>query len=151
MEVRRHMKYAINVFLLIFLCVSGNRLLAFGSMSADEVRALFTGNTATGDKRDGVAPGHGPGNMTENYKEKFVFFFADNGTVKNRIGGEDKTGTWHVTDSGKLCLKWNNKKEKCAPVYKDGKTYKRVTESRMGRVILELVFIRFTPGNEYDL
>jgi hypothetical protein len=143
------MKYAANVFLLLFLCVSGNRVIAFGSLSAGEVRTLFTGNTATGNKRDGLA--FGPENMTENYTEEFIFFFAENGTVKNRIVDKDKTGTWHVTDSGKLCHKWNNKKKKCAPVYKEGKNYKRVTETRMGRVILELVFTQFTPGNKYNL
>lgn len=145
------MKYVFKVFLLLFLCVSGSHLLAFGSLSADEVRTLIVGNTAEGEQRDGVAPGHGPGNMTENYTTSFVFFFASNGTVKYKIGGERITGEWHVTDSGKLCIKWNNKKKKCAPVYKDGKNYKRVTESRMGRVILELVFTRFTPGNKYNL
>jgi len=60
------MKYGVNIFLLLFLCVFGSRLLAFGSMSADDVCTLFTGNTAEGEQRNGVAPGHGPGNMTEN-------------------------------------------------------------------------------------
>jgi hypothetical protein len=145
------MKYIVNVFLLLFICVPGSDLFAFGNMSADEVRTLFTAKTAEGEQRDGIAPGHGPENMTENFPEKFVIFFAANGTVKHKIGDKGKTGTWHVTDSGKLCLKWKGKKKRCAPVYKDGKVYKRVTESRMGRVLLELVFFRFTPGNKYDL
>lgn len=145
------MKYGVNIFLLLFLCVFGSRLLAFGSMSADDVRTLFTGNTAEGEQRDGVAPGHGPGNMTENYAEKFSIYFAENGIAKRKIGDKHKTGEWHVTDSGKLCFKWGRKKDKCASVYKDGKTYKRVTESKMGRVQLELVFFRFIPGNKYDL
>ena len=99
------MKHAFNILLLLFLCVFGNHSLAFGSLSADEVRTLITGNTAEGEQRDGVASGHGPENMTENYAASFVFFFASNGTVKYKTGGDRITGKWHVTDSGKLCLK----------------------------------------------
>ncbi len=145
------MKYKINVLVLLLLCMTSGNLFAFGSLSADEVRTLFNDSTAEGEQRDGVAPGHGPGNMTENYVEDFVFFFAKNGTLEYKKGSEHKTGKWHVTDSGKLCLKWEGKKKKCAPVYKDGKNYKRVTESRMGRVLLELVFMKFIPGNKYNL
>jgi len=145
------MKYNANVFLLLFLCLSGSHLFAFGNMSADEVRKLFTATTAEGEQRDGVAPGLGPKNMTENYPENFVIFFDENGTATHKIGDKRKTGKWRVTDNGKLCIKWEDMKKKCAPVYKDGKNYIRVTRSKMGRVLLELVFIQFTPGNKYDL
>jgi hypothetical protein len=145
------MKYAVNVFLLLLLGVSGSHVLAFGNMSADEVRALVTGNSAEGDRREGASTGSSPPNMLENYAEGFVIFFAKNGTVKHKAGDKYKKGKWRVTDSGKLCLKWKGKKEGCAPVHKEGKAYKRVTKDRMGRVLWELEFIRFAPGNEYNL
>jgi hypothetical protein len=66
------MKYLINVFLLLFLCVSGSYLFASGNMSADEVRTLFTGNTAEGERREGVKLGTGPPGQMINFPEKFV-------------------------------------------------------------------------------
>ena len=69
MEVQRHMKYAVNVFLLLLLGVSGSHVLAFGNMSADEVRALVAGNSAEGDRREGASTGSSPQNMLENYAE----------------------------------------------------------------------------------
>ena len=145
------MKYAVNVFLLLILGVSGSHVLAFGNMSADEVRTLFAGNSAEGDRREGARPGTVPLNALENYPEEFVIFFAKKGIVKYKAGDKRNKGKWRVTDSGKLCLKWKGEKEDCAPVYKEGKVYKRATINRMGRVLWEFEFIRFTPGNEYNL
>jgi hypothetical protein len=145
------MKNLIAAFLLFFLWLSGSLLFAFGNLSADEVRILLTGNTAEGERREGVKGGQGTPGIVNMYAEKFTIFFAENGTVKRRVGEQHKTGKWRVTDNGELCLRWKNKKEKCAPVYKDGKNYKRVTIKPSGRVLWELTFISFTPGNEYGL
>ena len=145
------MKLIAKAFLLIFLCVTGSHLFAFGNLTADKVRTLFSGNTTEGERREGIPPGLGPPNMTENYVEEFKIFFAENGTAKIKIGDKRGTGKWSVTDSGELCLKWKEKKKRCAPVYKSGKVYKRATKRRMGRVRQELVFIRFAPGNVHDL
>jgi hypothetical protein len=151
MEVQRHMKYLVNVFLLLLLGVSGSHVLAFGNMSADEVRTLVTGNSAEGDRREGARLGSGPSNALENYAEGFVIFFAKKGIVKYKAGDKRNKGKWHVTDGGKLCLKWKGEKEGCAPVHKEGKVYKRATINKIGRVLWEFEFIRFTPGNEYNL
>ena len=145
------MKYLINVFFILVLCMSGSHLFAFGNLSADEVRTLITGNTATGERRQGVKAGQGEPGIVNTYAEEFAMFFAENGTVKRKIGEQHKKGKWRVTESGELCLEWKDKKEKCAPVYRDGKAYKRVTIKSSGRVLWEITFIGFTPGNEYDL
>lgn len=145
------MKNLINVFFILILCMSGGHLLAFGNMSAEEVRTLFTGNTVEGERREGEKGGLMPPGTVVNYAEKFSMFFADNGKVKRIIGERHNKGRWRVAESGELCLKWKGKKETCAPVYKAGKAYKRVTKKSSGRVLWELEFIRFTPGNEYDL
>jgi hypothetical protein len=145
------MKYLIIVFSIFILCMSGGHLFAFGNMSAEEVRTLFTGNTAEGNRREGARLGSGPSNALENYAEVFVIFFSKKGIAKYKVGDERKKGKWYVTDSGKLCLKWKGVKEDCAPVYKDGKVYKRATKNKIGRVLWELEFIRFTPGNKSNL
>jgi len=145
------MKYLFNVFFILVLCISGSYVFAFGGLSADEVRILITGNSAEGERRQGVKGGQAPPGMVDTYAEKFAMFFAEDGTVKRKIGEQHKTGEWRVLESGKLCLEWEGKKEKCAPVYKSGNVYKRVTKKSSGRVLWELKFIRFTPGNEYGL
>ena len=86
----------------------------------------------------------GSPNMVENYPERFVMFFADNSTVKRKIGELYATGKWSVTNQGEQCIQREDKKERCAPVYKDGKTC-------MGRIQWETKHTRFRPGNEYDL
>ena len=145
------MKNSVNVFLLLFLSVSGNPLLAFGYLSADEVRTLFTGNTAEGELRMGKKGGLGPPNMVENYPERFVMFFAEDGTVMRKTGELHETGKWRVTSKGKQCIQWEGKEEKCAPVYKDGKIYREVIINKMGRIQWEMKYIGFIPGNRHDL
>ena len=145
------MKYLINVIFILVLFMSGGHLFAFGNMSAEEVRTLFAGNTAEGNRREGARIGTGPSNALENYAEGFVIFFAKNGVAKYMVGDERKKGKWYVTDSGRLCLKWKREKKDCAPVHKEGKVYKRATTNKMGRVMWEFEFIRLTPGNEHDL
>lgn len=145
------MKYLINVVFILGLCMPGSSLFAFGNLSADEVRTLITGNTATGERRQGVKGGQGEPGLVNTYAEKFTMFFAENGTVKRKIGEKHKKGKWRVTESGELCFQWKDKKEKCAAVYKDGKAYKRVTTKSSGRVLWEITFISFIPGNKYNL
>lgn len=145
------MKYLNNAFLLLFLCVSGSHLLAASNMSEDEVRKIFTGNTVEGERRDFEDPGGGFTGKLINFPEEFVNYYTEDGAVKKKIGEKITTGKWRVTNSGKLCAEWKGKKEKCAPVYKDGKIYKRVTKNKKGRNLREYRYIKFIPGNEYNL
>ena len=145
------MRYIFNVVLVLILCVSGSQLLAFGNLSADEINSLFTGNTVEGERRDGGVPGIDAPNKIDNYATAFIAYFDNDGTVKKKTSSKPKLGKWRVTDDGELCIKWKGKKEKCAPVHKEGKVYKRVIERRSGFVLMELRYIRFTQGNEYNL
>jgi hypothetical protein len=144
-------KYSINVFLLLFLYLFSSHLLASSNMSADEVRNLFTGNTVEGERREFEKPGRGFTGKLINFAEKFVSYYAEDGTVKQQIGEQQKTGKWRVTESGELCTGWEGKEEKCAPVYKEGDIYKRVTKNNKGRQLWEIRYIRFIPGNENNL
>jgi len=145
------MKYTFKLVLIVTACVFSSQSLAFGKMSADEVSALFSGNTVEGERRDGGVPGIDAPNKVEDYATAFIAYFDSNGTVKKKAGSKPKPGKWSVTDDGELCVKWKGKKEKCAPVHREGKVYKRVIERRSGFVLFELRYIRFTPGNEYGL
>ena len=106
-------------------------------MPADEVRTLITGNTAEGERRQGERGGHDSPGKVVNFAEKFVMYFAADGRVQRKTGGPYKTANWRVTESGKLCLEWKGRKEKCAPVYRDGKACKRVTQKSSGRLLCE--------------
>ena len=143
------MKYFITVFSIFILCMSGGHLFAFGNMSTEELRTLFTVNTAWDNHKEGARPGSGPTNALENHAEVFVIFFSKKGIAKYKVGDEQKKKKSHVTDSGNLCLEWKDEKEDCAPVYREGKVYKRA--KKMGRVMREFEFIRLTAGNGYGL
>ena len=144
-------KYSINVFLLLFLYFPGSHLLASSNLSADEVRKIFTGNTAEGERREYEKPGGGFSGKLIEFPEKFVSYYAEDGTLKQIIGEQKKTGKWRVTDSGELCIEGKGKEEKCAPVYKEGDIYKRVTKNKTGSPLWEMRYIRFIPGNGSNL
>ena len=137
--------------LVLTACVFSNQSLAFGKMSAVEISTLFSGNTVEGERRDGGVPGIDAPNKIENYATAFIAYFDNDGTVKKKTSRKPQLGKWSVTDDGKLCIKWKGKKEKCAPVHKEGKVYTRVIERKSGFVLMELRYIHFTQGNKYDL
>ena len=137
--------------LVVSACVFSWQSHAFGNMTATEVTALFSGNTVEGERREGGVPGIDAPNKVEVYATEFIAYFDNDGTVKKKAGGKKKRGVWRVTGKGDLCIKWGERKEKCAPVYKDGEAYKRVVKRRSGFVLFELTYIRFTPGNEHGM
>lgn len=146
-----YMNYIFKLVLVLTTCVLSSQSLAFGKISADEVSALFSGNTVEGERRDGGVPGIDAPNKIENYATAFIAYFDNDGTVKKKTSSKPRLGKWRVTDDGELCIEWKDKKEKCAPVHKEGKVYKRVIKRRSGFVLMELRYIRFTQGNEYNL
>jgi hypothetical protein len=120
-------------------------------MSATEVSTLFSGKTVEGERRAGGVPGVDTPNWVENYASEFIAYFDNDGTVRKNNNDKYKKGKWRVNDNGDLCIKWKNKKEKCAPVHMEGKVYKRVIKGKSGRVRYELTYIRFIEGNEHGL
>lgn len=145
------MKYIFKLVLIVTACVFSSQLLAFGKMSADEVRELFSGNTVEGERRDGGVPGVDAPNKIEAFATAFIAYFDNDGTVRKKTSSKPKLGKWSVTGDGELCIKWKGKKEKCAPVHKEGKIYTRVIKRKSGFILMELRYIRFTSGNEYGL
>jgi hypothetical protein len=144
-------KYSNNVFLFLILCLSSSHLFASSNLSADEVRKLFSGNTAEGEQREYEKPGAGFTGQLINFAEKFISYYAEDGTVKQQIGKKQNTGKWRVTESGELCIEWEGKEEKCASVNKERDIYKRVIKNKKGRNQFEIKYIRFIPGNQNDL
>ena len=145
------MQYISTLAFVVTACVISSQSFAFGKMSATEVNALFSGNTVEGERRDGGVQGIDAPNKIQEYATEFVVYFDNDGTLKKKTSSMSTMGKWRVTDNGDLCIQWKGKKEKCAPVHKDGKVYKRVIKRRSGFVLFESRYIRFTSGNEYGL
>ena len=114
---------------------------ASGNLSADEIRSLFSGNTVEGDYVEGRSQG-----MSSFYSEPFVNYFADDGKVYSVKGKTNKSGVWRATEEG-LCINWNNTKENCAPIYKEGDHYKQQKKTNTGKIKWSKTYTTFTPGD----
>jgi hypothetical protein len=140
------MKYTTNIILFLLFSIVGNCVYAFGKLSADEVRQLFTGNTVEGERREYGAPGTAFSHKLNNFAEKTVSQFAQDGSLDEQVGNHHKTGKWHVNDNGDLCVEPEGSEEHCAPVMKQGDFYIRIIRSTRGRELAQFRYITFTPG-----
>lgn len=130
------------------ITVFSSPLFAFGNLSAEEVRALFSGQTVEGEFREGTQKYVDPRGVSTFY-EPFVMYFSTDGTVRSIRGGTaKKTGEWRVDEQGNHCVQWAGKKEGCAPITKEGRVYKKyMTKSGGSRIKWVKTFTTFRPGN----
>jgi hypothetical protein len=140
------MKYPVNTILLLILGFSSSYLNAFGNLSADEVRKLFTGNTVEGERREYGGWGTGFAHTLSNFAEKTLSQFAQDGTLNEQVADQHKTGKWHVNENGDLCVELEGRKEHCAPVMKQGDYYIRIIRNERGRSLAQIRYTSFTPG-----
>ena len=82
-------------------------------------------------------------------------YFSEAGTVRSIRGEIKKTGKWWVDEKGNHCVQWMGKKKGCAPITKEGSTYKKY-KMRSGagggsRIKWVKTFIKFSPGNSNNL
>ena len=133
----------IRVFFSTIMLLATIPSYAFGNLSADEVRSLFSGNTVEGDYLEGQKQ-----SVQNFYLEPFISYFADNGKVYS-IRVREKTkeiGDWRINKKGYLCLNWEGTKEKCAPIYKDGDRYKQDMKNKVGKIKWTNIYATFTAG-----
>jgi len=114
---------------------------AFDNLSEDEIRSLLSGNTVEGDYVEGRSQG-----MSNFYSEPFINYFTEDGEVYSVKGKTNKSGVWRATEEG-LCINWNNTKEKCAPIYKEGDHYKQEKKNNTGKIKWKKTYTKFTPGD----
>ena len=137
-------------FCAIFTAFS-SPLLAFGKLSAEEVRALFSGKTVEGEFREGSNKRIDPDGVSTFY-EPFVMYFSADGSVRSIRGGVKKKGNWRVDEKGNHCVQWSGKKEGCAPINKEGRVYKKYKMRSGGsRTKWVKTFTQFRPGNPDNL
>ena len=108
-------------------------------LSASEVRTELPGNTLYAD----------PWNVFGIYDARLNLFVAADGVLYNTLNGGSDVGTWHdagrwhITPDGHFCSKgWNDRREGCAAVYREGETFELHPTDGLGK----MVFTR-APGN----
>ena len=77
-------------------------------MSATDVAAVLSNNTATGVTREG---------------QPYAIYFAGNGQERFREGVNSDVGTWRVLPDGRFCstfVRLNNDREQCYVMYRTG-------------------------------
>ena len=121
-------------------------LLAFGNLSAKEVRTLFSGQTVEGEFREGGMKYVEP-NMVSTFSEPFVMYFSTDGAVRGIRNGKKKAGKWRVDGEGNHCVQWDGNREGCAPITREGRAYKKYMRKRGARIKWVETFTVFTPGN----
>lgn len=126
-------------------------LLAFGKLSAEEVHALFSGQTVEGEFREGNRKHIDPIGVNTFY-DPFFMYFSPDGTVRGVRGGVKKNGKWRVDENGNHCVQWEGKKEGCASITKEGRVYKKyMIKSGGSRIKWIKTFTTFRPGNTDNL
>jgi len=129
----------------VILLLGTKQLYAFDTLSADQIQSQFSGNTVQGEYLQGAKQG-----VTNYYSEPFTNYFAAGGKVYSIKGRTKKSGDWRATEQG-LCINWNDTKEKCAPVYKEGDHYKQQRKNNIGKIKWTKTYTTFTPGDTNTL
>ena len=132
----------IRIFFSVIILLTVKASYAFGSLSADEVRSLFSGNTVEGGYVQGAKQG-----VMSFYSEPFINYFSNDGEVYSVRGKTNKSGSWRATEKGHLCFHWESKQEKCAPIYKEGDHYKQDMMSRKGKIKWTKTYTTVTSGD----
>ena len=147
MGIHMHRDQNLTVVILsVIMLLITNTSFAFGNLSANDVKSLFSGNTVEGGRVEGAKQG-----VTSFYSEPFINYYGSDGRVYSVRGTSNKSGDWHVTNNGYLCIQWENKKEKCAPIYKDGDNYKQNMMSSKGKIKWTKTYTTFTSGDVKNL
>lgn len=131
------------VALGMFGCGKTSHEEALGSgalkLSGADLKAQLSGNTTHGD-----VPGLGL---------KLTVFYAEDGRVsaraKSQAGSDEDIGKWKVNDAGELCItwgKWENSRERCSEVYRQGDKYKTFTNQGTLATLFKV-----TKGNPDEL
>ena len=147
----KHKSICLVMMLASFLSIFSTPLFALGSLSAEEVRSLFSGQTVDGERREGADSNTGLSALS-GFPEPIVMYFSEDGSVRSIRNDKKKTGKWWVDEEGNHCVQWNKaKKKSCAPITKEGRFYKKYKKSKFGRTIWVKTFTKFRPGNPDNL
>lgn len=146
--IMRTYRLFIRVCFIAGMLLTTQSLYAVDNLSSDEIRSLFSGNTVDGGRVEGARQG-----VMSFYSAPFISYFGDDGKVYSVSGKKKKkkSGAWRVDGKGHLCIIWKGKKEKCAPVYKEGEHYKQNIIGTKGKIKWTNTYSTFTAGDTASL
>lgn len=134
----------LSLALLLCACAAANsptvdhrgRTLPPGTLGATAVRVLFYDQTVESRNAGG---------------DLSLTYYAPNGTLKQKRGGEVRTGSWTVRKDGRMCLSMAGENRKCRFVYQEQGEYRKFTVSKSGKVKPVVTYLSFQPGNRLGL
>lgn len=104
-----------------------------GTLSASQLNTLFSGKTVSADSADGKG-------------QELVSYFSPDGQYQQTRKGWLKNGTWWVRKDGRLCIKFEGKKQDCRIIVQQGKAYLRYAVKLDGNHKHELTYTKFRSG-----
>jgi len=140
------MKFPFQALSLLLLGSFCSHLYASGTLSAAEVRTLFSGKTVTGERQDYDTAGPGRGKWLNKFREQTISRFAEDGTYDEQSGQQHKTGKWRVDGEGHLCTEIQGLDEHCDAIIRRGDFYVRVMRNKFGRNLAQIRYTAFASG-----
>lgn len=111
--------------------------LPAGTLSADQVKALFVDKTVT--------------SVTVARQRQSISYYAPDGGVRQISAGISRLGRWRVTDNGRMCLQMESMPEKCRIIVNDRGIYKKYIVKKNGRHEHTITYQDFRTGNPLGL
>jgi hypothetical protein len=120
--------------LLLCLMAASGLALAAAPLNADQVKALISGNSASG--------------FAEALGKNYTAFYSADGKLTQVLENKKKRiGTWKVNPDGNFCTQFPSEPERCTKVTTSGNgEYQRVKDDGM----VTNTWHKFTKGNTYN-
>lgn len=112
--------------------MSESPLLPRGTLDQKEVLALFSGKTVE--------------SVTANKGRISHSYYNKDGRVDQLRNGKTRSGTWRVTNQGRMCLQMEDMAVKCRIIVKDGDEYKKYIVRKNGDHQHSVSYRKFRDG-----
>lgn len=120
--------------LFTILMALSTTVLAAGPLTADQVKTLIVGNSATG--------------FADALGKNYTAYYSPEGKLTQVLENKKKRiGTWKISDKGEFCTQFPSEPERCTKVVASGNgEYQRVKDDGM----VTNTFKKFHKGNAFN-
>ena len=87
--------------------------------------------------------------VTANQGRTSLSYYSPDGKVEQLRNGVIRRGTWHVTNSARICLQMENLQEKCRIIVKEGDGYKKYIVKKNGDHQHSVSYRKFMQGKQF--
>jgi hypothetical protein len=102
-------------------------------LTADEVRALFVGNTVDTQNRE--------------TRMNSITYYHPNGQATQKRLWSTRSGRWSIGDNGQICLAFGNRSMKCRHIVREADRYYKVRSNADGELRKIVRYRAFVDGN----